>query len=142
MENESKPQGQVTIKFGKGLIGRSFTSKSGVEMLQVKIPNRERTDKTPWETFAVPAKMIHDNQYGKGVWMKLPEDGTTKVSRSVPTGKDDMGRTIWQNTSRMVCSASSSSFNPLFNRKSFSRSCIVVAPFIEAVPPSDNIYNR
>ena len=23
-----------------------------------------------------------------------------------------------------------------------SRSCIVVAPFIEAVPPSDNIYNR
>ena len=29
-----------------------------------------------------------------------------------------------------VCSASSSSFNPLFNRKSFSRSCIVVAPFI------------
>ncbi len=25
-----------------------------------------------------------------------------------------------------VCSASSSSFNPLFNRKSFSRSCIVV----------------
>ena len=41
-----------------------------------------------------------------------------------------------------VCSASSSSFNPLFNRKSFSRSCIVVAPFIEAVPPSDNIYNR
>ena len=88
MENESKPQGQVTIKFGKGLIGRSFTSKSGVE--------------TPWETFAVPAKMIHDNQYGKGVWMKLPEDGTTKVSRSVPTGKDDMGRTIWQNTSRMV----------------------------------------
>lgn len=77
MENESKPQGQVTIKFGKGLIGRSFTSKSGVEMLQVKIPNRERTDKTPWETFAVPAKMIHDNQYGKGVWMKLPEDDTT-----------------------------------------------------------------
>ena len=102
MENESKPQGQVTIKFGKGLIGRSFTSKSGVEMLQVKVPNRERTDKTPWETFAVPAKMIHDNQYGKGVWMKLPEDSTTKVSRSVPTGKDDMGRTIWQNTSRMV----------------------------------------
>ena len=65
MENEAKPQGQVTIKFGKGLIGRSFTSKSGVEMLQVKIPNRERTDKMPWETFAVPAKMIHDNQYGK-----------------------------------------------------------------------------
>lgn len=34
--------------------------------------------------------------------MKLPEDGTTIVSRSVPTSKDDMERTIWQNTSRMV----------------------------------------
>ena len=118
MENESKPQGQVIIKFGKGLIGRSFTSKSGVEMLQVKIPNRERTDKTPWETFAVPAKMIHDNHYGKGVWMKLPEDGTTKVSRSVPTGKDDMGRTIWQNTSRMVSNAELKSMMEAYKEQS------------------------
>lgn len=100
-ENEPRKE-EITIKFGKGLADRSFTSKSGKSMVQVLIPNRAPNDKTRWETFAVPANMVHDNQYGKGVWMKLPADGETKVSRSVPNGKDDMGRTIWQNTSRTV----------------------------------------
>ena len=34
--------------------------------------------------------------------MKLPADGSTKLSRSLPDGKDDMGRTIWKNESRTV----------------------------------------
>ena len=71
-------------------------------MVQVKIPNRDPNDKTPWESFAVPASFVHDNKFSYGLWMKLPADGTTKVSRSMPHGKDDMGRTIWQNESRTV----------------------------------------
>ena len=71
-------------------------------MVQVKIPNRDPNDKTPWESFAVPASFVHDNKFSNGLWMKLPADGTTKVSRSMPHGKDDMGRTIWQNESRTV----------------------------------------
>ena len=35
LENKTKSKRQVTIKFGKRLIGRPFTSKSGVEMVQV-----------------------------------------------------------------------------------------------------------
>lgn len=50
--------------------------------------------------------------------MKLPEDGTTKVSRSVPTGKDDMGRTIWQNTSRMVSNAELKSMMEAYKEQS------------------------
>ena len=71
-------------------------------MVQVKIPNRDPSDKTPWESFAVPASFVHENKFSNGLWMKLPADGTTKVSRSMPHGKDDMGRTIWQNESRTV----------------------------------------
>ena len=71
-------------------------------MVQVKIPNRDPNDKTPWESFAVPANFVHENKFSNGLWMKLPADGTTKVSRSMPHGKDDMGRTIWQNESRTV----------------------------------------
>lgn len=71
-------------------------------MVQVKIPNRDPNDKTPWETFAVPASFVHDNKYTNGLWMKLPADGSTRLSRSVPNGKDDMGRTIWKNESRTV----------------------------------------
>ena len=31
---------EVTIKFGRGLIGDPFTSKNGKELVEVKIPER------------------------------------------------------------------------------------------------------
>ena len=71
-------QKEVTIKFGKGLVGEPFTSKNGHELVEVKIPNADKDDHTPWASFVISPKMIHDNKFGKGVWMKLPEDGTTK----------------------------------------------------------------
>ncbi len=92
---------EVTIKFGKGLVGEPFTTKNGKEVVEVKIPNREG-DTRPWESFIISPKMIHDNQFGKGVWMKLPEDGTTKVSRSVRDGQDENGKNIWKRESREV----------------------------------------
>ena len=70
--------------------------------MEVKIPNVDPDDKTPWASFVISPKMIHDNQYGKGVWMKLPEDGTTRLSRSVRTGVDDDGKTIWGRETREV----------------------------------------
>ena len=67
-------QKEVTIKFGKGLVGEPFTSKNGHELVEVKIPNADKDDHTPWASFVISPKMIHDNKFGKGVWMKLPED--------------------------------------------------------------------
>lgn len=77
---------EVTIKFGKGLVGEPFTSKSGKELVEILIPNPDKTDNRPWGSFVISPKMIHDNKFGKGIWMKLPEDGTTRLSRSVKTG--------------------------------------------------------
>ena len=45
---------------------------------------------------------MHENQYGKGMWMKLPEDGTTKLSRNVLEGQDSEGRNIWGRESREI----------------------------------------
>ena len=87
---------EVTIKFGKGLVGEPFTSKNGKELVEVLIPNPDKVDDRPWESFVISPKMIHDNKFGKGVWMKLPENGTTRLSRSVKTGVDDRGGNIWQ----------------------------------------------
>ena len=50
----------------------------------------------------ISPKMIHDNQFGKGVWMKLPEDGTTRISRSVRTGIDEAGKPVWGRETREV----------------------------------------
>lgn len=46
--------------------------------------------------------MIHENQFGKGVWMKLPEDGTTRISKPVLTGTGTDGKNIWGSDVREV----------------------------------------
>ena len=101
-ETFGQPPAEVTIKFGKGLVGEPFTSKSGKELVEVSIPNPDKADTRPWESFVISPKMIHDNQFGKGVWMKLPEDGTTRLSRSVKTGIDETGRSTWGRETREV----------------------------------------
>ena len=53
---------EVTIKFGKGLVGEPFTSKNGKELVEVSIPNPDKADSRPWETFVISPKMIHANQ--------------------------------------------------------------------------------
>ena len=100
-ETFGQPPAEVTIKFGKGLVGEPFTSKSGKELVEVSIPNPDKTDTRPWESFVISPKMIHDNQFGKGVWMKLPEDGTTKVSKPVMLGEKEDGKK-WGNDVREV----------------------------------------
>lgn len=96
------PPAEVTIKFGKGLVGEPFTSKSGKKLVEVKIPNPDRGDSRPWESFVISPKMIHDNKFGKGVWMKLPGDGTTRLSRSVKTGMNENGMPVWGHETREV----------------------------------------
>lgn len=93
---------RVYLKFGKGLVGEPFMSKSGKELVEVKIPNQDPSDKRPWASFVVAPGMVHENENGKSVWMSLPADGETKVSRAVNLGKDENGKNIWKTESRMV----------------------------------------
>ena len=93
---------EVTIKFGKGLVSEPFKSKAGKDLVRVRIPNQDKGDTRSWESFVVSPKMVHDNQFGKGVWMKLPTEGTTRLSRSVKEGIDEAGKTIWGRETREV----------------------------------------
>ena len=87
---------EVTLKFGKGL-AEPFTSKDGKDYMRILIPNADKGDSTPWASFVLPAKAVHENQYGKGLWAKIPADGTTTISRPTLKGKDENGKNIWQN---------------------------------------------
>ena len=60
------------------------------------------SDKTPWEAIVVPANRVHEDKFGKGMWMKLPADGQIKVTRSQITGQDEHGKNIFTNTTRTV----------------------------------------
>lgn len=101
----AEERNEVTIKFGKGLVGESFVSKNGKELVEVSIPNTRDDDHRPWESFVISPKMIHENKFGKGVWMKLLEGGSTRLSRPVKNGTDDKGKTIWSHETREVSNA-------------------------------------
>ncbi len=94
-------QEEVTIKFGKGL-AEPFQSKDGREFMRISIPNQDPGDKTPWASFVLPAKAVHENQYGKGLWAKIPTDGSTVVTKPTLQGQDDKGKNIWQDVKTRV----------------------------------------
>lgn len=99
---EQAERKMVTIKFGKGLVEEPFTSKAGKSLVRISIPNVDAGDKRPWETFVVPANFVHENQFGVGVWMKLPEDSKTRLTRPVRAGQDENGKTVWRSETRQV----------------------------------------
>ena len=70
-------------------------------MMRSTIPNQDRGDHTPWASFVLPAKAVHENQYGKGLWAKIPADGTTTVTKPYLAGQQD-GKNIWQDEKRAV----------------------------------------
>ena len=92
---EAAQREEVTIKFGKGL-AEPFNSKDDKEFMRITIPNQDPADKTPWAIFVLPAKAVHENQYGKGLWAKIPADGSTVVTKPTLQGQDGKGKNIWQ----------------------------------------------
>lgn len=99
---EQAEKKEITIKTAKGLVGEPFKAKDGKEYCEVKIPNKDENDKSPWKSFVVRAAQVHDDKFGKGKWFKLPAEGTTTVSQSVITGQDENGKNVYENTKERV----------------------------------------
>ena len=81
--NETQNSAEMlTIKFSRKL-ARPFTTKTGKDMVAI-------SDNRAWEEFVLPVTMVHSDHYGsKALWVKLPEDGTTVLSRpNKPSAKD------------------------------------------------------
>ena len=98
-EPEQQPVETLTIKFSRKL-ARPFTSKSGKDMVAIKIPNADPEDKNAWEEFVLPVKMVHSDHYGsKSLWAEIPADGTTVLSRSE---KPSAETGEWTRTERTV----------------------------------------
>lgn len=86
----------VTLKISEGWVGDRFTSKSGQELVEVKIPNTDRKDKTPWPSFVTDPKRLHANKFGTGLWMKLPKNAHTTLKRRERIGVDPSGKGIYE----------------------------------------------
>ena len=103
MSEERKPMEELTIKFGKGLV-EDFTGKDGKEYKRIMIPNNDPEDHSPWASFVLPAKMVHENQYGNGLWAKIPVEAHTTVTKPERIEGVD-GETIWENHKSSVPNA-------------------------------------
>ena len=88
-ETEQKVVETIKIKFSRKL-ARAFTSKNGKDMVAIAIPNEDPDDKRSWEEFVLPVTMVHCDHYGsKTLWVKLPADSTTTLSRSEKPVSED-----------------------------------------------------
>ncbi len=97
---------EITIKFAKGLVGDPFVSKKGAELVSVKIPNKDPNDHSPWASFVLGAKQIHEDGYGgKALWAKIPKDGYTTVRRSTSTFDEVEGKNVWTDQNTKVSNA-------------------------------------
>ncbi len=45
---------------------------------------------------------MYENKFGKGLWAKIPADGTTVVSKPQLVGQDADGKNIWQDVKTKV----------------------------------------
>ena len=96
---EQQPAATIEIKFSRKL-AKPFTTKGGKDMVAISIPNQDPNDKRPWEEFVLPVKMVHSDHYGsKSLWAKIPEDGSTVLSRSIKPS-DENG--TWTREERTV----------------------------------------
>lgn len=93
---------EITLKFGKGCVGEPFMGKDGKEYKQILIPNKDENDHRPWATFVARSNAVHEDKFGKGMWLKLPAEGHTSIRRGVLIGKDEEGKNIWENQTTKV----------------------------------------
>lgn len=98
---EAEKRKEITLKFSKKMVGEPFTSKQGIELVSIKIPNADPQDKSPWASFVVGANRVHDDKFGKGMWTKLPEDGFTTVRKPVVIGEKD-GKRVYEDQKTKV----------------------------------------
>ena len=98
-ESAKEERKEISIQFAKGLCGEPFTAKDGKEYVQIKIPGEE---KKIWPTFVLPAKQVHENEYGKGLWARIPEEGTTTIRHTQVVGEDENGKKLYDHQNEKV----------------------------------------
>lgn len=104
-QGNQKPYEEITLKFGKGCVGDEFTGKDGKAYKPILVPNPDKDDKRPWQTFVAKSSQIHENKFGKGMWMKLPAEGHTTLHRSVLIGEKPDGSKEWGTEKTSVTNA-------------------------------------
>lgn len=80
---EQQAAEMIKITFSRKL-AKAFTTKTGKDVVAISIPPVDPNDKRPWEEFVLPVTMVHSDHYGsKALWVKLPANGSTTLTRNI-----------------------------------------------------------
>lgn len=101
----SSSQKEITLKFAKGCVGDEFQGKDGNRYKKILVPNADADDHRPWQSFVVKANHVHEDQYGKGVWIKLSAEGHTTLQRPVMIGQTPEEKKEWKIEKKSVPNA-------------------------------------
>lgn len=104
-ESPKKEFKEITLKFGKGCVGEEFQGKDGNQYKEILVPNPDKNDHRPWQTFVVKSNHVHEDKFGKGMWIKLPAEGHTTLRRAVVTGEKPDGTKEWGTEKTSVSNA-------------------------------------
>lgn len=96
---------EITMKFGKGCVGKEFQGKDGNKYKEILVPNPDKNDHRPWQTFVVKANHVHEDKFGKGMWIKLPAEGHTTLRRPVVVGEKPDGKKEWGTEKNSIANA-------------------------------------
>jgi len=96
---------EITLKFGKGCVGEEFQGRDGNRYREILVPNPDKNDHRPWQTFVVKSNHVHEDKFGKGMWIKLPSEGHTTLRRSVVIGEKPDGGKEWGTEKNRVTNA-------------------------------------
>ena len=92
---------EITMKFGKGCVGEEFQGKDGNKYKEILVPNPDKND----HTFVVKANHVHEDKFGKGMWIKLPAEGHTTLRRPVVVGEKPDGKKEWGTEKNSIANA-------------------------------------
>lgn len=94
---------EITMKFGKGCVGEEFQGKDGNKYKEILVPNPDKNDHRPWQT--LKANHVHEDKFGKGMWIKLPAEGHTTLRRPVVVGEKPDGKKEWGTEKNSIANA-------------------------------------
>ena len=88
----------VGIRITKKLFGETFKGKDGKEYVEIRIPNENPDDKTPWAHFVVNPNQVHEDKFVASCnVVYLPESGEITVKRDIKTDRsDENGKAVYE----------------------------------------------
>ena len=97
----------ISIKIAKALVSDPFLGKDKREYREIKLPNEDSNDKSPWSTFVVGANQVHLDKYSNGKlnYISMKPDSIITLKKNMVAGQDDTGKNIYETVETKISAA-------------------------------------